>query len=156
MPTQSTNCICLETEKVLLVLECLWLKGGYRRRYLRLSEPLLKVIVGQWVICSLSVYAPQCSLSDDVMDLSYDQLRAMTAMIPALEFLIPYGDWNRLCYLERAHTSFTDVKVIPGEEIALQHQLLLCDMISYMPPQIKRKHTRPKVRKFRDPQICSC
>ena len=29
-----------------------------------------------------------------VMDLSYDQLRVMTAMTPALEFTIPCGDWN--------------------------------------------------------------
>ena len=49
-----------------------------------------------------------------------------------------------------------DVKVIPGEEVALQHQLLVCDMMIDMPPQIKRKFTpRPKVLKLRDPQICS-
>ena len=30
-----------------------------------------------------------------------------------------------------------DVKVIPGEEAALQHQLLVCDMIIGMLPQIK-------------------
>ena len=49
-----------------------------------------------------------------------------------------------------------DVKVIPGEEVALQHQLLVCDMMIDMPPQIKRKFTpRPKVWKLRDPQTCS-
>ena len=31
---------------------------------------------------------------DSVKDLFYDQLRAVTAMIPASEFLIPCGDWN--------------------------------------------------------------
>ena len=49
-----------------------------------------------------------------------------------------------------------DVKVIPGEEIALQHQLLVCDMMIDMPPQIKHKFTSPpKVWKLRDPQTCS-
>ena len=39
-----------------------------------------------------------------------------------------------------------DVKVIPGEEVALQHQLLVCDMMIDMPHQIKPKFTpRPKV-----------
>ena len=41
------------------------------------------IIVGQRVLCLLSVYAPQCGLSDSVKDLFYDQLRAVTAMIPA-------------------------------------------------------------------------
>ena len=46
------------------------------------------------MLCFLSVYAPQCGLSDSVKDLFYDQIRAVTAMIPASEFLIPCGDWN--------------------------------------------------------------
>ena len=33
----------------------------------------------------------------------------------------------------------TDVKVIPGEEVALQHQLLVCDMKFDVPPKPKRK-----------------
>ena len=49
-----------------------------------------------------------------------------------------------------------DVKVIPGEEVALQHQLLVCDTIIDMPPQIKCKFTpHPKVWKLRNPQTCS-
>ena len=32
-----------------------------------------------------------------------------------------------------------DVKVIPGEKCALQHQLLVCDIMIDMPPKIKRK-----------------
>ena len=35
----------------------------------------------------------------------------------------------------------TDVKVIPGEEVALQHQLLVCDMRIGVPPKSKRKFT---------------
>ena len=47
--------------------------------------------------------------------------------------------------------------MIPGEEVALQHQLLVCDMMIDMPPQIKRKFTpRPKVWKLKYPQTCSC
>ena len=49
-----------------------------------------------------------------------------------------------------------DVKVVPGEEVAVQHQLLVCYMMIDMPPQIKHKFTpRPKVWKLRDPQTCS-
>ena len=55
---------------------------------------LVKIIVRQRMLCFLSVYDPQCGLSDSVKDLFYDQLRAVTAMIPASEFLIPCGDWN--------------------------------------------------------------
>ena len=48
-----------------------------------------------------------------------------------------------------------DVKVIPGEAVALQHQLFVCDTID-MPPKIKRKFTQlPKVWKLRGPQTCS-
>ena len=48
------------------------------------------------------------------------------------------------------------VKVIPGEEVALQHQLLVCHMMIDMPPKIKPKFTpRPKEWKLRDPQMCS-
>ena len=167
---------------------------------------LVKIIVGQKVLCLLSVYAQQCGLSDSVKDLFFDQLRAVTAMIPGSEFLIPCGDWNghvggtgsdykevhggygygkpdpdsegerileyalaydlflgntcfkkldsHLITYRSGNTAtqidfmlfrkslpklFMDVKVIPGEEVALQHQLLVCDMMTDMPPQIKRK-----------------
>ena len=47
----------------------------------------------------------------------------------------------------------TDVKVIPGEEVALQHQLLVNDMRIDVPPKSKRKFTpRLKVWKLKDPQ----
>ena len=39
---------------------------------------------------SLSVYTPQSGLSDEVKDLFFDQLHAVTGS----EFLIPCGDWN--------------------------------------------------------------
>ena len=55
---------------------------------------LVKLIVGQRVVTFLSVYAPQSRLSDEVKDLFFDQLLAVTARIPASEFLIPCGDWN--------------------------------------------------------------
>ena len=51
------------------------------------------------------------------------------------------------------HKLVTDVKVIPGEEKALQHQLLVCDMRIDMPPKSKRKFTPClKVWKLKDPQ----
>ena len=46
------------------------------------------------MVTFLSVYAPQSGLSDEVKDLLFDQLHAVTARIPASEFLIPCGDWN--------------------------------------------------------------
>ena len=46
------------------------------------------------MVTFLSVYAPQSGLSDEVKDLFFDQLRAMTARIPASEFMIPCGDCN--------------------------------------------------------------
>ena len=50
----------------------------------------------------------------------------------------------------------TDVKVIPGEEVALQHQLLVCDMRIDVAPKSKRKFTpRLKVWKLKDPQTSS-
>ena len=50
----------------------------------------------------------------------------------------------------------TDVKVIPGEEVALQHQLLVCNMRINEPPKSKRKFTpRLKVWKLKDPRTCS-
>ena len=49
----------------------------------------------------------------------------------------------------------TDVKVIPGEEVALQHQLLVCDMKINMPPKGKRRFTpRLKVWKLKDQATC--
>ena len=50
----------------------------------------------------------------------------------------------------------TDVKVIPGEEVALQHQLLVCNMRIDLPPKSKSKFTpRLKVWKLKDPQTNS-
>ena len=47
----------------------------------------------------------------------------------------------------------TDVKVVPGEEVAVQHQLLVCDMRIDVPPKSKGKFTpRLKVWKLKDPQ----
>ena len=50
----------------------------------------------------------------------------------------------------------TDVKVIPGKEVALQHQLLVCDMRIDVPAKSKCKFTpRLKVWKLKDPQMNS-
>ena len=50
----------------------------------------------------------------------------------------------------------TDIKVIPGKEVAQQHQLLVCDMRIDMPPKFNHKFTpRLKVWKLKDPQTSS-
>ena len=47
----------------------------------------------------------------------------------------------------------TDVKMIPGEGVALQHQLLVCGMRIDVPPKSKRNFTPSlKVWKLKDPQ----
>ena len=181
---------------------------------------LVKLIVGQRVVTFLSVYAPRSGLSDEVKDLFFDQLCAVTARIPASEFLIPCGDWNghvgragtgyrevhggmgygrpepdvegerileyapafdlllgNTCFKKRDSHFITyksgniatqidfilfrktmrklvaDVKVIPGQEVALQHQLLVCDVRIDVPLKSKCKFTpRLKVWKLKDPQ----
>ena len=55
----------------------------------------------------LSVYAPWSGLSDEVKDLFFDQLRAVTSRIPASENLIRCGDWNR--HIGRAGTGYREV-----------------------------------------------
>ena len=54
-----------------------------------------------------SVYAPKSGLSDEVKDLFFDQLRAVTAMIPGSKFLIPRGNWND--HVGRAATGYREV-----------------------------------------------
>ena len=50
----------------------------------------------------------------------------------------------------------TDVKVIPGDEVALQHQLLVCDMRIDVTPKSKHKSIpRLKVWKLKDPLTSS-
>ena len=84
----------------------------------------------------LSVYATQYGLSDSVKDLFYDQLRAVTAMIPASEFLIPCGDWNG--HVGSTGSSYKEVhggygKPDPDseseriQEYALAYDLFLCN-----------------------------
>ena len=68
---------------------------------------LVKLVVGQHAVTFLSVYAPQSGLSVEVKDLFFDQLRAVTARIPASEFLIPCGDWNG--HVGRAGTGYREV-----------------------------------------------
>ena len=78
----------------------------------RVSDTIIleKLIVGQRVVTFLSVYAPHCpqsGLSDEVKDLFFDQLRVVTARIPASEFLIPCGDWNG--HVGHAGTGYREV-----------------------------------------------
>ena len=50
---------------------------------------LVKLIVGQRVVNDHTEWS-----SDEVKDLFFDQLGAVTARIPGFKFLIPCGDWN--------------------------------------------------------------
>ena len=93
---------------------------------------------------------------------AYDLFLGSTCFKKRDSHLITYRSGNTATQIDfvlfgkSLHKLVMDVKVIPGEEVALQHQLLVCDMIIDMPPQINRKFTpRPKVWKLRDPQTCS-
>ena len=55
----------------------------------------------------LSVYVLQSGLSDEVKDLFFNQLRAVTARIQGSEFLIPCGDWNG--HVGHAGTGYREV-----------------------------------------------
>ena len=55
-------------------------------------------------------------------------------------------------YPKNFRRSVTNVKVIPGEECASQHRLLVCDLHPQLPPQKKQKFLpRLRVWKLRDP-----
>ena len=91
--------------------------------------------------------------------LAFDLLLANTCFKKRDSHLITYKSGNAATQIDfillpRAmHKLVTDVKVIPGEEVALQHQLLVCDMRLDVPPKPKRKFTpRLKVWKLTDPQ----
>ena len=94
--------------------------------------------------------------------LAYDLFLGNTCFKKRDSHLITYRSGNTatqidfMLFRKSLRKLVMDVKVIPGEEVALQHQLLVCDMMIDMLPQIKRKFTpRPKVWKLRDPQTCS-
>ena len=52
-----------------------------------------------------------------------------------------------ILFCRTMHKLVTDVKVIPGKEVALQHQLLVCDMRINMPTKSK-PNARPLILKF--------
>ena len=91
--------------------------------------------------------------------LAFDLLLGNTCFKKRDSHLITYKSGNAATQIDfilfpRAMRKLvTDVKVIPGEEVALQHQLLVCDMKFDVPPKPKRKFTpRLKVWKLIDPQ----
>ena len=91
--------------------------------------------------------------------LAFDLLLGNTCFKKRDSHLITYTSGNAATQLDvilfpRAMRKLvTDVKVIPGEEVALQHQLLVCDMRLDVPPKPKHKFTpRLKVWKLTDPQ----
>ena len=66
---------------------------------------LVKILVGQQVLCFLSVYAPQCCLKDAAKDIFYNQLR----VTPASASLIPYDE----CY-DRIGSTGSGYKEVDG------------------------------------------
>ena len=91
--------------------------------------------------------------------LAFDLLLGNTCFKKPDSHLITYKSGNAALQIDfilfpRAmHKLVTDVKVIPGKEVALQHQLLLCDMRFDVPPKPKRKFKpRLKVWKLTDPR----
>ena len=83
-----------------------WIEKVFEIRLVSDRIILLKMIVGQCVITFLSVYTPQCGLSEANKDLFYDQLRAVTSKIPASEFLTPCSDW--IGHVGRSSTGFRE------------------------------------------------
>ena len=73
---------------------------------------ILNILVNQRVIRFRIVYAPQGGLRDDVKGLFYDQLRAMTAMIPASPFLTPCSDY--IDYIDHGDSTGSDYKEVHG------------------------------------------
>ena len=91
--------------------------------------------------------------------LAFDLLLGNTCFKKYDSHLITYKSGNATILIDfilfpRAMRKLvTDVKFIPGEQVALQHQLLLCDMRFDVPPKPKRKVTPLlKVWKTTDPQ----
>ena len=90
--------------------------------------------------------------------LAFDLLLGSTCFKKHDSHLITYKSGNIatqidfILFRRTMRKLITDVKVIPGKEVALQHQLLVCDMRIDMPPKAKRKF---KVWKLKDPQTSS-
>ena len=61
-----------------------------------------------------------------------------------------------ILYRKNFRKAVTNVKVIPGEECAPQHHLLVCDFTVSAPPKAKRKFTpRQRTWKLLDPVVAS-
>ena len=79
--------------------------------------------------------------------LAFDLLLGNTCFKKRDSHLITYKSGNAATQIDfilfpRAMRKIvTDVKVIPGKEVALQHQLLVCDLRLDVPPKPKRKFT---------------
>ena len=70
--------------------------------------------------------------------LAFDLLLGNTCFKKRDCHLITYKSGNAATQTDKL---VTNVKVIPGEEVALQHQLLVSDMRFDVPPKPKRKFT---------------
>ena len=89
--------------------------------------------------------------------LAFDLLLGNTCFKKRDSHLITYKSGNIatqidfILFYRTMRKLVTDVKVIPVKEVALQHQLLVCDMKIDVPPKSKCKFTpRLKVWKLKD------
>ena len=92
--------------------------------------------------------------------LAYDLILGNTCFRKRDTHLITYKSGNAatqidfILYPRRMRRLVRDVKVIPGNEVALQHQLLICDSQIDIPKKAKRKFVpRIKVWKLKDPTM---
>ena len=60
----------------------------------RVSDMLIKLLLGDAVLTVLSVYAPQTGLEESTKDAFYDSLQTVISELPDKEIAIPWGDWN--------------------------------------------------------------
>ncbi|CAH1263777.1 Hypp2763 [Branchiostoma lanceolatum] len=92
--------------------------------------------------------------------LANDLLVGNTLFIKRESHLVTYTSGNHrtqidyILFRRSFRKAVTNVKVIPGEECARQHQLLVCDFVVRSPAVRKRKFT-PRLRtwKLRDPAV---
>ena len=81
--------------------------------------------------------------------LAFDLLLGNTCFKKLDSHLITYKSGNiatqrDFIFFCRTMHIVTDVKVIPGEEVALQHQLFVCNIRIDVPPKSKCVHPSPK------------
>ena len=68
---------------------------------------LMKLVIGSSILTILSVYAPQCGLSEAEKDTFYMKVRETISNNPGKKFLFLFGDWNG--HVGKAAAGFEEV-----------------------------------------------